>query len=253
VNLTSSTSTSISLVYAVDNVDDSDGLLAYVANGDPAIDGDGDDTRDFMALEMVDRQIRFVWNNGAGTRAIVHNATIEPALGGSLKDNMWYKITAERIGNIGRLNVRKVKPVYVRPEYNRWVVGESAATANVFNIHRQDLLYVGGGAIPDNLRSGQLLSSGKMAGVLYHLEVDGQFIGLWNFVTNAGCRETHSGILLDMQSSEHACYTFNGKGYAMQQDIRNYDPRYLSVSLEFKSFDSNAVLFYASNEYTVSI
>ena len=27
------------------------------------------------------------------------------------QDDLWYKITAERIGNIGRLNVRKGKPV----------------------------------------------------------------------------------------------------------------------------------------------
>ena len=29
------------------------------------------------------------------------------------RDLKWYKITAERVGNIGRLNVRLVKPVYV--------------------------------------------------------------------------------------------------------------------------------------------
>jgi hypothetical protein len=40
---------------------------------------------------------------------------------------MWYKITAERIANIGRLNVRKVKPIYDRPEYRKWVVAESSS------------------------------------------------------------------------------------------------------------------------------
>ena len=37
-----------------------------------------------MALEMVDRKIRFVWNNGAGARAIVHNVSLEAAMGGDL-------------------------------------------------------------------------------------------------------------------------------------------------------------------------
>ena len=50
-----------------------------------------------------------------------------------------------------------------------------------------------------------------------------------------------------------SCYTFQGNGYAMQQDIRHYDPRYLSLALEFKSFDANTLLFYGVNEYTVCI
>jgi hypothetical protein len=37
-----------------------------------------------MAIEMVDRKIRFVWNNGAGTRSIVHNVSLEAAMGGDL-------------------------------------------------------------------------------------------------------------------------------------------------------------------------
>ena len=55
-----------------------------------------------------------------------------------IQEHMWYKITAERIGNIGRLNVRRVRPVYDRPEYHKWVVGESAPSCNVINIRRQD-------------------------------------------------------------------------------------------------------------------
>ena len=37
-----------------------------------------------MAIEMVDRKIRFVWNNGAGPQAIVHNVSLEAAMGGDL-------------------------------------------------------------------------------------------------------------------------------------------------------------------------
>ena len=71
---------------------------------------------DFIAVDMVDRKIRLLWNNGGGasTKVITHNVTIEAATSrGNLltDDHMWYKITAERVGNIGRLNVRKVKPV----------------------------------------------------------------------------------------------------------------------------------------------
>ena len=39
----------------------------------------------------------------------------------------------------------------------------------------------------------------------------------------------------------------------MQRDFRNYDPRYLSISMEIKSFDANALLFFAANDQNVSI
>ena len=244
VNLTSSMSTTISLVYAVTDIEDSNGLLVYLPSGEPG--NVGDDSRDYMAIEMVNRRIRFLWNNGAGTMAISHNTTIEPSTE-THRDLKWYKITAERVGNTGRLNVRLVKPVYVGLEDNRWVVGESSASAHVLNLHRKDLLYVGGGAIPEQLKSNKLLSSGTFSGVLFHLEVDGRVVGLWNLVTSAGCRETHSGVL---QETHGTCYAFRGDGYAVQRGIRHYDPRYLSLSIEFNSFESNALLFYGVNEYT---
>ena len=153
--------------------------------------------------------------------------------------------------------MRTVKPLFVSAIDNRWVVGESSPESNVLNLHRADLLYIGGGAIPDSLRSPDLNSdAAKFTGVLYHLEVNDRGIGLWNFVTSAGCRETHSGQASQGSNSgpggdAEDCYSFYGDGYAVQKaGIRNYDSRYLAVSMEFKSFDADALLFYAVNEYT---
>ena len=53
-----------------------------------------------MAIEMVDRRVRFVWNCGAGSRAIVNNVTIETANNLKSDDHMWYKITAERFARV---------------------------------------------------------------------------------------------------------------------------------------------------------
>ena len=75
VNLTSSTSNSISLIYAVSDYEDRNGLLVYLPSGEPGLNTIND-KRDFMAIEMVDRKIKFLWNNGAGTASIIHNATI---------------------------------------------------------------------------------------------------------------------------------------------------------------------------------
>ena len=252
-----SVSNSISLIYGIDT-DDKDGLLFYMP-GTTRLTTDAKpensnvvSDHEFLAIEMINRQIRFSWNVGGGTQHITHNVSLETSFGTGIgiasQDHMWYRITAERIGNSGRLNVRKVRPIFDDPDYHRWVVNESPPGANVFEVQSDDLIYIGGiSGIPDDLRSSSLRTD-RFAGILYDLSMDGENIGVWNFVASQGCRETHSGISEDQISLEHSsCFTFNGEGYAMQRDIRNYDPRYLSISMEFKSFDTNAILLFAVN------
>lgn len=86
--------THVSLVYAVTQDADSSGLLLYLPSTRRG--HARRDNRDFVALEMVDWRIRFLWNNGAGTSYIMSNITIELARNLPQEDHMWYKITAER-------------------------------------------------------------------------------------------------------------------------------------------------------------
>ena len=55
----------------------------------------------------------------------------------------------------GRLNVRRVRPVYDRPEYHKWVVGETSEESNVLDVDPGDLLFVGAapGETGDYLRA----------------------------------------------------------------------------------------------------
>ena len=75
-------------------------------------------------------------------------------------------------------------------------------------------------------------------------QVDGRRVGVWNFVdaSDGGCKATHTGVDEVTAVDHDGCYTFDGTGYATQRNIRNYDPRYLSVSMEFRSYDENALL-----------
>ena len=54
-----------------------------------------------MALEMVERKVRLTWSNGIDVASISHNVSLETALNLGSDDHLWYKITAERIGNVG--------------------------------------------------------------------------------------------------------------------------------------------------------
>ncbi len=130
-NLSSTLSNEVELVYAVDTEDARDGLLLYLPS--TSLTGEA---RNFMALEMVDRKIRYernsifiamaissspinnnnnnnsnnitttpkslfaqfrmLWNNGAGTQAIMSNVTLETARDLRTEDHKWYVITAQR-------------------------------------------------------------------------------------------------------------------------------------------------------------
>ena len=49
---------------------------------------------DFLALEIVDRRVRFVWNVGGGTGILTHPETLQS---GDLQDDtIWYRVEAER-------------------------------------------------------------------------------------------------------------------------------------------------------------
>jgi hypothetical protein len=122
--------------------------------------------------------------------------------------------------------------VYDRPDYHRWIVGESPAEATILDLGPDDLLYVGG--VPDLYRSPDLESDARMVGVIYAVAMDDKNVGIWNFVASRGCKETHTGVSEDAASLDHGCYTFSGDGYATQRNIRNYDPQYLSLSMEFR-------------------
>lgn len=139
-----------------------------------------------------------------------------------------------------------MRPRYERPEYSKWEVGESPARANILDVAPRDRVWVGGA--PNYYRAKDIRAEGQFKGVLYQLAVDKTNIGLWNFVTTYGCRETHSGVTDVAQ--EHSCHTFSGAGYATQDQIRTYDPRYYAVSMEFRTFDAAALLVLVANPYT---
>ena len=51
---------------------------------------------DFLALEMVERQIRFVWNVGGGTQVLTHPLHLLPSRDDLTDDSRWYQIEVQR-------------------------------------------------------------------------------------------------------------------------------------------------------------
>jgi laminin alpha 1/2 len=222
------------------NHKDRDSLLFYL----PATKKHGNDQEtDFLAVEMLDRQIRFLWNAGGGTTVLSHPLKLQPSPDDLSDDSRWYKIEAERTGNVGSLRVRPVKPENDRDIEGVTVTGAGPARFTKIDLTTGDKLYIG--RVPDNAPTD--LKTSKFSGHLHQLWYDGQPVGLWNFMSTsaAGCSPSMEGA---QEAKDESSFRFNGQGYAELAQIPRYDSRQYSITFSFKSLDENALLFLAINE-----
>lgn len=199
---------------------------------------------DFMAVEMVDRKIRFLWNAGGGTQVLTHNLVIETNDPHLLKDNQWYKIMVTRIGNVATLSVKRT-PESEEPDDND-VTGSSPPNFSRMNLDKESFLFVGG--LPPDFRAPRELRSRKFAGCMYEVVLDGKRLGLWNFKTNYGCRGCKEGAT---EPRDPSTFQFRGDmSYSILPQIKRYDKKKYLIVLQFKTFDEDSLLFFSSNSVT---
>ncbi|XP_066906769.1 laminin subunit alpha-1 [Halyomorpha halys] len=230
-HLEPSTMTSVVLTYAISS-QLRDALLFYLPSST---------TNDFIAIEMVNRKIRFVWNVGGGMGEVTHPHHIQTA-GDLSKDQHWYKVEAERVSNIGHLRVRPV----VVPEGSVLANMSFATNSSTPGIGRLDVapgdrVWVGGA----DRRHPHLLSTQTgLVGCLHHLYLNDRPIGLWDFTTQNpnSCTACVEGA---EERKDISSFTFLGDGYAVlhHDSASAYNKYIFSVSLSFKTYDSNALLF----------
>ncbi|XP_075729518.1 wing blister isoform X1 [Rhipicephalus microplus] len=225
---------SIILNYAIKE-DDQNSLLFFLANSK------GKD--DFMAIEMVNRKIKFSWNAGGGTHSITHSMHIEtndPQLG---RDSNWYKVEVFRVGNVATLSVKR-KPDGARDDPEE-ITGAAPAGFGKMDLDSSSYFYVG--SVPDNISAAQELTARTFVGCLHEVILDGKQVGLWNFLTNEGCDGCKSGPTEDVDPS---AFHFKGEGYSILPQIRRYQSNSYYISLLIKTFDEDALLFIAPNTET---
>lgn len=212
-----------------------DALLFYISSAT---------TDDFMAVEMVERKIRFLWNAGGGTQVITHNLVIETNDPQMNKDNQWYKIMVTRVGNVATLKVKRT-PESDEPDENE-VTGSSPPNFNRMDFDSNSFLFVSG--LPAEFRAPRELRSRKFAGCMYEVLLDGKKIGLWNFKSNYGCRGCKEGAT---EPRDPSTFSFRGdSSYATLSQIKRYDRKKYLIVLQFKTFDEDALLFFTGNKMT---
>ena len=108
---------------------------------------------------------------------------------------------------------------------------------------------------------------------MHQLWLDGQPVGLWNFMTSSsGCNPSIEGYVTIFKNKDNnfegecmknviefagcsaeeardeSSFRFNGQGYAELAQIPRYDSRQYSVTFNFRSLDEDALLFLAVND-----
>ncbi|XP_035204465.1 laminin subunit alpha-1-like [Stegodyphus dumicola] len=225
-----STTNNIILNYAT-NSDQTDSLLFFIGSAKE---------EDFMAIEMVDRKIRFLWNVGGGTQVITHEQKIETN-DQLLKNERWFKIEANRIGNIGTLSVKRT-PDGQKPDPLE-VSGASPAGYTKMDLDSSSNFFVGG--FPDNFLAPSEVRASSFSGCLYEVLLDGKPVGLWNFVSSIGCDGCKEGATEDIDIS---AYEFQGgHSYAIVPQIPYYKKSDLYAILSFKTLNEDGLLFLSCN------
>ncbi|KAG0726288.1 Laminin subunit alpha-2 [Chionoecetes opilio] len=231
-----STTTAVRLSYAVSSAD-TDALLLYLGSSNAS---------DFMAVEMVNRRIEFVWDAGGGLQRITHPLNLLTNTQQVSDDTRWYHITINRVGNIGQLSV-----VPSNSEGRSGMIQPPVSDASPPGFSKMDLLPTDtvwvGGAPP---RAFSVLKARKFSGCLHTLSIDGENVGLWNFTESEGCGACNEGEELVLKQSDERAAGFNGKGYFKGSSRQQRPKPYYNTVLSFKTLDEDALLFLAVNDAT---
>jgi laminin, alpha 1/2 len=233
------TSTTIVLSIAV-STKDGDSPLVFIQ---------GEENK-FIALEMLNRKIRMLWNFGGDTGVVTHRMEIETR---DLKyDDAWYQIEANRTMNVGSLSVRRMLPSG-ELEQSSVITGVSQPAFNRLTFDITNRIWIGG--VPDDIRPKDLLNKNGLNVVLHQLYVDQKQIGLWSFAHSEGSCDGAMEGAKESSSTENARH-FNGEGYSVvgrsgpvTKPARKYE---FAVLMTFKTLDENALLFLAVDEVNVS-
>lgn len=206
--------------------------------------------RKFIAIEMVKRKVRFLWNMGANTGEIVH--PLELQTGDPKYNDAWYHIEANRTMNLGILLIRQLG--------NNGTVLQSATMHGAsqpentrFIIGNTNRLWIGG--MPNEYRPIELKAHENGLGVILNdVVLDEKPVGLWHFAHSEG--ECSGAILSTHETavSVNERY-FNGDGYAVISKARSrpYRKKFFYLQMSFKTLDERALLFLAVDEKNVRI
>lgn len=214
----------------------------------PLIFLQGEDNR-FMAIEMMNRKIYFIWNLGSDSGKISHPMEVQTR--DPQYDDAWYKVEISRHLNIGSILVSRMSKGGTSFETSHADI--STATSLDFTrfvVTQNNRVYLGG--VPDTLRPKELQSVNGLSVIVHQIFIDNIQLGLWHFASTDGkCSGAMFGATESSDSSNKR--HFNGYGYSVVRSLssRTYPKKIFSLQMTFKTLDENALLFLTVDEKNV--
>uniref|UniRef100_A0A8C4MPQ1 Laminin subunit alpha-1 n=1 Tax=Equus asinus asinus TaxID=83772 RepID=A0A8C4MPQ1_EQUAS len=153
---------------------------------------------DFLAVEMRRGKVAFLWDMGSGSARLEF-----PDF--PIDDDKWHSISVTRFGNVGSLSVREMSATQKPPARTR----KSPGTANVLEINNSTLMFVGG--LGGHIKKSPAVKVTHFKGCMGEAFLNGQSVGLWNYIEREG---TCHGCFGSPQSDDSS-FHFDGSGYSV--------------------------------------
>ncbi|XP_032166436.1 laminin subunit alpha-1 [Mustela erminea] len=186
---------------------------------------------DFLAVEMRRGKVAFLWDLGSGsTRLEFPDFPID--------DNKWHSIYVTRFGNIGSLSVKEMSAAQKPPTKT----SKSPGTANVLDINNSTLMFVGG--LGGQIKKSPAVKVTHFKGCMGEVFLNGQSIGLWNYIEREGKCHGCFGSPQNEDSSFH----FDGSGYSVVE--RTLRTTGTQIIMLFSTFSPNGLLLYLASNGT---
>ncbi|XP_077756139.1 laminin subunit alpha-1 [Canis aureus] len=199
-----------------------DNLLFYLGSSTSA---------DFMAVEMRRGKVAFLWDMGSGsTRLEFPDFPID--------DNRWHSIYVTRFGNIGSLSVKEMSAIEKPP----MKTSKSPGAANVLDINNSTLMFVGG--LGGQIKKSPAVKVTHFKGCMGEAFLNGQSIGLWNYIEREGRCHGCFGSPQNEDSSFH----FDGSGYSVVE--KTLRVTVTQIIMLFSTFSPNGLLLYLASNGT---
>uniref|UniRef100_A0A671ETU2 Basement membrane-specific heparan sulfate proteoglycan core protein n=1 Tax=Rhinolophus ferrumequinum TaxID=59479 RepID=A0A671ETU2_RHIFE len=186
---------------------------------------------DFLAVEMRRGKVAFLWDMGSGSARVEF-----PDF--PIDDNTWHSIYVTRFGNIGSLTVKEMSTTQKPPPKT----SKSPGAANVLDINNSTLMFVGG--LGGQIKKSPAVKVTHFKGCMGEAFLNGQSVGLWNYIEREGKCHGCFGSPQNEDSSFH----FDGSGYSVVE--KTLRATVTHIIMLFSSFSPNGLLLYLASNGT---
>ncbi|XP_039074653.1 laminin subunit alpha-1 isoform X2 [Hyaena hyaena] len=186
---------------------------------------------DFLAVEMRRGKVAFLWDMGSGSTRLEF-----PDF--AINNDKWHSIHVTRFGNVGSLSVKEMSATQ-KPSPK---TSKSPQTAKVLDINNSTLMFVGG--LGGQIKKSPAVKVTHFKGCMGEAFLNGQSIGLWNYIEREGKCHGCFGSPQNEESSFH----FDGSGYSVVEKTLRATGTH--IIMLFSTFSPNGLLLYLASNGT---